>query len=1450
MSMGYISKMDDYNKASQCFVISDGVLLKYSGNDTIVNIPSSVVRIAANAFESRLDVIEITIPDSVKDIESFAFVPCKSLKVIKFGFGIQVIPFGCCRSIEHLETIVITDNVKLISGSAFQNCTSLRNVEVLTKTYRPPITAEEKGYAFEKQLMGGSPLIEEVVTNNDALSLISIGGFAFEGCSLIDESFWIAHTKTVANRAFSSGHTNDQRDYSVVNNEQTNAPKIDVGKVRRKSVEDLLGGTRKNGPSISIEAFAETEGETVQLGKKEPDTLVGATEGKKEPPSAMPDITVLDETPDIVIPEACPKPEEVCADKSVDTRDSKLLSVGFYVEDGLVFGAGTTKAKPDIEIEDLGMSSQVVMALHRMRKDHMQDNGRMYISDALQLTTDGLKYIAGNRITIEEIKKEFVDKVAEYLLRDDLKVIEDVKNQCDMAASTVLEEHREASSEIPTEEVLTTNVVESVVLYPGFEVEGKYIRNIHDGAIFADVSFEELGLSIRSLNALHREGLFKLSHLLPKTEAQLYRMKNMGRKSVDEIIEAATKYLSNGEITSKPVIRAIASYDIKDSNIVHVDSGDVVADVAISALGLSVRPFGSLIRAGISTISQIIPLSREELLDLPNMGAKSVAEILEIVPKYLEQHRKDPNDIDAEENTTIPLSDDAYLPDIDPNVPVLAPDFAVVEGRVLHRDTLCEIADRPIAVLSLSVRATNCLQKSNKVKLSDLVGMTFDELRKIRNMGALSVNEISEKLELYLSKAVASSDDEGNTTQIILQSKCTASKLLSVFSKTPFAKLPLNEICGMLPDDMSKDSIEETITMLLNSGHLLEEDEKYFVVYSSIWEYIKEKIETLPKTDNEYRLYEVLQERIGGKTLEEVGAQHGLTRERIRQIEKKTIRKIENSKVIFDEDRYKDLYTSYLVEKEFFVEYLGDSKLWNYLLIRYQHGDRNIEESLEDKRITPEVRRLVEHWIYRNYIEVDGVRVPAQRSEIEDFVAEQYCKDEVTLEEFFNLYERFLQECDVTDERLAITDQTRRTRGNRLADSMKILWKHNQRLRYYEIASGDYTELLEALNLAQFDNVDISTRKFIVEYPELMERYDIRDEYELHNLLKKIHAEQENPEMRFGRMPNLHFGVFDCEASVKEMLFTLAPIGINEFAEALSAEYGHRKDTVMANWLQCISEYYHQGVYSVDYEVMPDEQMTALKAHLLDDFYYLSEVKKIYQRNVPNADLSLLTTFNLKRMGFLVGTSYVIQNHPTAEAYFESLLLTKDIIDVAPISKRYTGLTTYSVYLSGIKRERKIIEFEPYQYINVHRLNKLGIEMSALCRYCDEVWSFLTDDTYFSIQSIRAAGFEAELDSLGFGDLFYASLLKEDGRFSWQRAGNAVIFSPIKRNFSVHDFLVALIKQAESIDIDEFVELLNGTYGAAIDRSSVLQGIKGSDIYYDKIMEKLYANYDIYFEEI
>lgn len=99
------------------------------------------------------------------------------------------------------------------------------------------------------------------------------------------------------------------------------------------------------------------------------------------------------------------------------------------------------------------------------------------------------------------------------------------------------------------------------------------------------------------------------------------------------------------------------------------------------------------------------------------------------------------------------------------------------------------------------------------------------------------------------------------------------------------------------------------------------------------------------------------------------------------------------------------------------------------------------------------------------------------------------------------------------------------------------------------------------------ENIELSTRKFLIDYPDLMKRYDLRDEYEIHNLLKKIHAEKENPQMVFGRMPSLQFGVFDKDSAVKEILFAMAPVSLDDLAEMISLEYGTREDTIKANWL-------------------------------------------------------------------------------------------------------------------------------------------------------------------------------------------------------------------------------------------------------------------------------------------
>jgi hypothetical protein len=98
--------------------------------------------------------------------------------------------------------------------------------------------------------------------------------------------------------------------------------------------------------------------------------------------------------------------------------------------------------------------------------------------------------------------------------------------------------------------------------------------------------------------------------------------------------------------------------------------------------------------------------------------------------------------------------------------------------------------------------------------------------------------------------------------------------------------------------------------------------------------------------------------------------------------------------------------------------------------------------------------------------------------------------------------------------------------------------------------------------------------------------------------------------------------------------------------------------------------------------------------------------------------------------------------------------------------------------------------------------------------------------------------------------LFYASILKEDERFAWQRVGSAIVFNPKGNSFTVHDFLVDYVNKVGSVNIDDFSFELKERFGINLDRSSIVEKVKGSEVYYDSIMEKLYADYSLYFEEI
>ena len=86
-------------KADPDFIIEDGTLIKYSGNQSFVEIPKGVHTIDGYAFDSRSDIYSITIPEGVLFINTRAFVNCRRLVLLKLPRSVEYIGndafFGC-----------------------------------------------------------------------------------------------------------------------------------------------------------------------------------------------------------------------------------------------------------------------------------------------------------------------------------------------------------------------------------------------------------------------------------------------------------------------------------------------------------------------------------------------------------------------------------------------------------------------------------------------------------------------------------------------------------------------------------------------------------------------------------------------------------------------------------------------------------------------------------------------------------------------------------------------------------------------------------------------------------------------------------------------------------------------------------------------------------------------------------------------------------------------------------------------------------------------------------------------------------------------------------------------------------------------------------------------------------------------------------------------------------
>ncbi len=100
----------------------------------------------------------------------------------------------------------------------------------------------------------------------------------------------------------------------------------------------------------------------------------------------------------------------------------------------------------------------------------------------------------------------------------------------------------ETNGSVTPDEALSTAariLSEQLALFASFSGRPEVEAPAEEAAPFSDwdIPVDELDLSVRSYNCLKRAGIGKISELLQKTEDEIMNMRNLGKKSVDEIKE-------------------------------------------------------------------------------------------------------------------------------------------------------------------------------------------------------------------------------------------------------------------------------------------------------------------------------------------------------------------------------------------------------------------------------------------------------------------------------------------------------------------------------------------------------------------------------------------------------------------------------------------------------------------------------------------------------------------------------------------------------------------------------------------------------------------------------------------------------------------------------------------------------------------------------------------------
>ena len=569
-------------------------------------------------------------------------------------------------------------------------------------------------------------------------------------------------------------------------------------------------------------------------------------------------------------------------------------------------------------------------------------------------------------------------------------------------------------------------------------------------------------------------------------------------------------------------------------------------------------------------------------------------------------------------------------------------------------------------------------------------------------------------------------------------------------------------------------------------------------------------------------------DKLHGETLEKIGARIHVSRERARQIVKKLL----DTRPVLQEDSLLPIWDTYRALSDEDYQFIFDMQpetIQYFQLISKSHKEKEmqlrfeclqqiIHDYADNETIVNRAKELMKN--SRKFVLIDGEKIEKNRPSLIRYAVRKYCQNEMSFGKFYEKYNEFLKSLSLdTDSKLTIQKDGSLT--NRLANASYILWGRGKKLRYYDISSIDGQVLIEEIGLANYKNVEISTQKFFMDYPDVMKEYDIRNAYEMHNLLKKIWDRDQlnatldiHHQVTFGRMPMISIGQANRNRQVMELLQTHSPIKAHDLAKLYEEFYGVKAVTVFGNFFVDFDQYLNQETFSVNWTPLPDAIRNQMNKILTADFYFLDEVYEIFQQEFPEENVWVLNQIALKEIGFLPYSNYVIRNTYTSAADYFRHILQQPIFDI----RDQAYLLSVETFYSLMRKERNnfnIVEAEPLVYNSMEYLNQKGITKDQFYDFWHLIENHVADNEFFTIFSLKKAGLSMPWQEQYFRNWFYSSVLLEDTEnFRYQRYGECRLFRKSKEAFSLKDFLYFVVDRFdEEMEFHEFTRYLQNQYG-------------------------------------